>query len=106
MIVLQSVVGIVVGGISGAIIAIEQRSGKAGGIILLGVFYGVMVGGTAFLALACLPSVLPREPAWDMPVPDFGAAITTFVIWLLGQLTGAIWGGGIAWSQWYANDRR
>lgn len=106
MMVAQGIVAVAIGLTSGLITAIWQRSAEAGGIVLLGIFYGVMVGGTSSFAIGYFLFLLfAPEGGTDSLLPGLGWAVAALIFWVLGQLAGAIW-GGVSWFQWYAINRR
>jgi hypothetical protein len=101
----QGKVAIVSGLISGLTIAILQRSVKFGGIILFGVFYGVMFWGTSALTIGCFLMLIAPKGGTDALLPGLGFVVLAFVVWIIGQLVGGIL-GGLRWFRWYANRRR
>lgn len=109
MLVAQGIAAIAIGLASGLITAIWQRSAKAGGIVLLGIFYGGMVGGTSSFAISwffyfLLSLLFETKSVTDSLLPGLGLILTTLFFWVVGQLAGALW-GGVSWFQWYAINR-
>lgn len=85
MMVVQGIVAIAIGLTFGLITVILARSVKAGGIVLLGIFYGVMVGGTSSFAIGWLLHLLfaPRGGTGAL-LPGFGWALAAVIFWILG----------------------
>lgn len=105
----QGKVAFVVSLVVGGIVAATQRSFRAGGMTLAGIFYGAMVSGTFGLAVGLSVSEVADRISpgpTDPDLPNLGAALVGFVVWVIIAGIGALWGGLYCFGLWHRSDRR